>query len=100
MKNNLRSGRALFTFVFALTFIMIVAGSVAAQTNTFPSSGNAGAGTTSPNRKLEVLDSSNPQLRLTQTAGSAYTDFQVVSTGQLVISPSGVDITLAKPIVK
>jgi hypothetical protein len=101
MKNNLRSCRAFFsaaTFVFTVTFTMIVAGSVAAQTNTFPSSGNAGAGTTSPSRKLEVVDSSNPQFRLSQTAGSVYTDFQVVSTGQLVISPSGVDITLAKPL--
>jgi hypothetical protein len=99
---NLRSCRAFFSaarkFAFTISFLIIVAGGVAAQTNTYPSSGNVGIGTTSPNRKLDVLDTSNPQLRLTHTAGSAYTDFQVVSTGQLVISPSGVDLTMAKPI--
>ena len=102
MKTNLRSGCAFFSaarkLVFTISFIVIVASGVAAQTNTFPSSGNAGVGTTSPTRKLDVVDASNPQLRLTNTAGSVYTDFQVVSTGQLVISPSGVDITLAKPV--
>ena len=102
MKTNLRSCCAFFSaarkLVFTVSFIVIVASGVAAQTNTFPSSGNAGVGTTSPNRKLDVVDASNPQLRLTNTAGSAYTDFQVVSTGQLVISPSGVDISLIKPV--
>ena len=93
MKTTIRS-----RFVFTISFILIVASAGAAQTNTFPSSGNAGVGTTSPNKKLEVLDGSNPQLRLSQTAGSAYTDFQVVGTGQLVISPSGVDISMTKPI--
>lgn len=99
MKLNSRSRRAFSSaarLVFTLSFIMIVVNTVAAQTNTFPSSGSAGAGTTSPARKFEVLDN-NPQLRLTYSAGSAYTDFQVVSTGQLVISPSGVDISMVKP---
>lgn len=102
MTTNPRSCCAFFSaarkFAFTISFLVIVAGGVAAQTNTFPSSGNAGVGTTSPNRKLEVVDSSNPQLRLTNTSGSAYTDFQVVGTGQLVISPSGVDISLLKPV--
>ncbi len=101
MTTTLISCRAFFSAArksaFTISFLIIVASGVAAQTNTFPSSGNAGIGTTSPNRKLEVLDASNPQLRLTHTAGSAYTEFQVVSTGQLVISPSGVDITMTKP---
>jgi len=98
---TLRSCSAFFSaakkFAFTISLLIIVASGVAAQTNTFPSSGNVGIGTTSPNKKLDVVDSSNPQLRLTNTAGSAYTDFQVVSTGQLVISPSGVDITMIKP---
>lgn len=102
MKINLRSCCAFFSaakkIAFTTSFIIIIAGGVAAQTNTFPSSGNVGIGTTSPNRKLDVVDSSNPQLRLTNTTGSAYTDFQVVGTGQLVISPSGVDVTMAKPL--
>ncbi len=102
MKTNLRSFCTFFStarkFAFTISFITIVASGVAAQTNTFPSSGNVGIGTTSPNKKLDVLDASNPQLRLTNTAGSAYTDFQVISTGQLVISPSGVDLSIVKPI--
>lgn len=90
--------RAARKFALTISLITIVAGGAAAQTNTFPSSGNAGIGTTSPSRKLDVVDSSNPQLRLTNINGSAYTDFQVISTGQLVISPSGVDLSIVKPI--
>ena len=54
-------------------------------------SGNAylGVGTTGPDRKLDVLDASNPQLRLTHTDGSVYTDFQTTSAGYLYINPSG-----------
>ena len=102
MKTNSRSRRAFFSaarkLAFTISFITIIASGVAAQTNTFPSSGNAGVGTTSPDRKLEIIDSTNPQLRLTSVDNSAYTDFQVISTGQLVISPSGVDISIVKPI--
>ncbi len=52
-------------------------------------SGKVGIGTSGPDRKLEVLDASNPQLRLTHTDGSVYTDFQTVSDGYLHINPSG-----------
>jgi hypothetical protein len=51
--------------------------------------GNIGIGTTGPDRKLDVLDDSNPQLRLTHTDGSVYTDFQAESGGHLTITPSG-----------
>src|SRR3989338_5741039 len=34
--------------------------------------GNVGIGTTGPDRKLDVLDASNPQLRLTQADGTVY----------------------------
>jgi len=47
-----------------------------------------GIGTTSPDRKLDVEDSSNPQLRLTQSS-SVYTDFQTTSNGDLYIRPVG-----------
>jgi len=51
--------------------------------------GNVGIATTSPDRKLEVFDSSNPQLRLTYTSTDVYTDFQTNSSGNLIINPSG-----------
>lgn len=44
-------------------------------------------GTTTPDRRLEVLDT-NPQLRLTHTDGSAYTDIYTDSNGWLYLDPS------------
>lgn len=52
-------------------------------------SGNLGIGTTGPDRKLDILDASNPQLRLTHTDGSVYTDLLTDSGGDLTITPSG-----------
>ncbi len=51
--------------------------------------GNAGIGTTSPDRRLDVLDATNPQLRLTYTDGSVYSELQTDSNGYLVISGTG-----------
>jgi hypothetical protein len=56
--------------------------------------GNVGVGTSGPDRKLDVLDASNPQMRLTYTDASVYTDFQTTSSGDLTISPSGGDATI------
>ncbi len=53
---------------------------------TILSNGNVGIGTTGPDRKLDVLDASNPQLRLTQTDGSVFADLQTPSTGGLSLS--------------
>lgn len=50
---------------------------------------NVGIGTTSPDRTLEVLNASNPQLRLTQADSSVYTDFQMNSSGDLLINVDG-----------
>jgi hypothetical protein len=52
--------------------------------------GNIGIGTTGPDRKLDVLDASNPQLRLTQTDGTTYADVQVDSNGDLIMNVDGV----------
>ena len=49
-----------------------------------------GIGTTGPDRSLDVLHASNPQLRLTQTDGTVYADFQTTSSGDLAINVDGV----------
>jgi len=57
--------------------------------------GNVGIGTTGPDRTLDVFHASNPQLRITQSDSTEYSDFQVAaSTGDLTVSASGEDITL------
>ncbi|MCK5341815.1 MAG: hypothetical protein KAR20_00345, partial [Candidatus Heimdallarchaeota archaeon] len=60
---------------------------------TFTSGGKLGIGTTTPNRKLNVLDvDSIPQMRLSQT-GSVYSEFYVDNLGDLWLSSSGREIT-------
>lgn len=51
--------------------------------------GSLGLGTIGPDRKLDILDASNPQLRLTQANESKYADFQTDSNGYLILTPSG-----------
>lgn len=51
--------------------------------------GNLGIGTTGPDRKLDVLDATDPQIRATYTDGSVYTDFQTNSSGDMLLTPSG-----------
>ena len=53
------------------------------------SNGLVGVNTTGADRRLDVLDATNPQLRLTYTDGSVYTDLQTTSAGYLYPSPSG-----------
>lgn len=56
------------------------------------SSGNVGVGTSTPNRKLNVLDvNSAPQLRLSQAA-AAYGEFYADSSGDVRISSTGGNI--------
>ncbi len=52
---------------------------------------NVGIGylTTAPDRKLDVYDASNPQLRLTQADNSVYSDFKMDSNGDLIIVVDG-----------
>ena len=57
-------------------------------------SGNVGMGTTGPDRKLDILDASNPQLRLTHTDATHYTDMQVAGTGARTVANSGGAIRL------
>jgi len=55
----------------------------------------AGMNTITPRRRLDVLDASAPQLRLTHTDNSVYTDLQTDSGGDLTITPSGGDFNIA-----
>jgi hypothetical protein len=57
--------------------------------------GNVGINTTIPRKKLDILDSSSHQLRLTHTDNSVYTDFQTSSQGDLTITPSGGDLVVS-----
>lgn len=50
------------------------------------SSGSIGIGTLSPDKRLEIFDSSNAQLRLTNTDATDYADFEVDSSGDLTIT--------------
>jgi len=50
--------------------------------------GTVGVNTTGADRKVDILDASNPQLRLTYTDGTVYSDFQTTSGGNLYLAPS------------
>ncbi len=56
--------------------------------------GSVGINTTGPDRKLDILDASNPQLRLTYTDGSVYSDLQSDSAGDLYLRTTGDDYFL------
>ena len=53
------------------------------------STGNIGINSAGPDRKLDVLDAASPQLRLTQADNTVYADFQVNSSGDLVVGVDG-----------
>jgi len=52
------------------------------------STGRLGIGTTGPDRRLDILDASNPQLRLTHTDGSVYSDLQTNGNGDFNMTPT------------
>ncbi|MFH1472877.1 MAG: tail fiber domain-containing protein, partial [bacterium] len=49
-----------------------------------------GINTTGPDRRLDILDASAPQLRLTYADNSTYADFQVDSNGDLIVGVDGI----------
>lgn len=53
------------------------------------SDGNVGINTTGPDRKLDVLDASNPQIRYTHTDGSVYGEIQADSSGYTIFTTTG-----------
>lgn len=63
-------------YALTIVFITTVTISGAAQTNTFPSSGNVGIGTPGPTFKLQVIDTSNTGLRVqTNVSGGTVASF-------------------------
>lgn len=54
--------------------------------------GNVGINTTGPDRKLDILDASNPQLRLTYTDNSIYSDLQTGANGGLALTGSNLTV--------
>ncbi len=51
-----------------------------------------GIGRGGPTRKLDVMDTVDPQMRLSNS-GTMYTDFETNAEGNLIISPSGTQVT-------
>jgi len=62
-------------------YILLITSSATAQ--------NVGINTSGPDRRLDILDAANPQLRLSHTDATHYSDFQTTSSGYLYINPSG-----------
>jgi hypothetical protein len=58
--------------------------------------GNVGIGTTGADRKLDILDTTNPQARFTYTDGSVYTDLQTDSSGNFKSNTTGSTYTLGR----
>lgn len=52
--------------------------------------GFVGIGSENPDRILDIVDSTNPQLRLTQTDATTYTDFQTTSSGDMIMNVDGI----------
>ena len=61
---------------------------------TFLHTGRVGSNTDIPARRLDIIDASNPQLRLSHTAGSVFCDIQSESDGDVSIEPSGDNINI------
>lgn len=56
-----------------------------------------GINTSAPDRRLDILDASNPQLRLTHTDGSVYVEMQAGSSGNLsFVSSNGANARLVE----
>ncbi len=89
--NNTFTG--LNSFTYSSTTAMTVTGSAYfAGAGIWNSLGNVGIGTTSPNRKFEVLESNAAaQMRLSKSL-SVYTDLTVDSNGDLKFTTTGGDI--------
>ncbi|HSI20929.1 MAG TPA: hypothetical protein VLA04_04520, partial [Verrucomicrobiae bacterium] len=57
---------------------------------------NIGINTTGPDRRLDILDASAPQLRLTTTDGSVYGDFQNTANANAILTGSNLASAAAR----
>src|SRR6476469_178551 len=82
---------SLPTFGLLLVLLAICPHRSAAQTNTFPASGNVGIGTTAPGAKLDVKDTNNFQVNPNQSGtGEFPTSVLINSVGAgLTLLPDG-----------
>lgn len=58
--------------------------------------GKVGIRNISPDRRLDIFDASDPQLRLTQGEPTVYTDLQTDSNGYFLIAPSDYTVRLVR----
>lgn len=63
------------------------------DSNLTVNTGKLGVGTTGPDRSLEIVNSAEPQMRLSHTATSKYVDFQADGAGDLVVTASNSNAT-------
>jgi hypothetical protein len=59
------------------------------QGNNLVTTGSVGAGTITPRRKIDALDTTAAQIRATHTDNALYTDFQTNSNGYFSLMPTG-----------
>jgi len=64
-------------------------GIVGAEKAIIDSSGQFGINTSDPDRKLDVADDTNPQIRYTQSDGSVYGEIQADSSGYTIFTSTG-----------
>ncbi len=62
-------------------------------------SGDVGLGTSGPDAKLDILDTSGPQLRLTFEDGVKFADFELNTNEQLTITPSQTGTVIFQPTI-
>jgi len=74
--------------------VFVILGGAGTNSLVIDSGSKIGINTSYPRRRLDILDTSAAQIRLTHTDNSIYTDIKTDSNGDLTITPSGDEIIL------
>jgi hypothetical protein len=83
--------------IFLVSLIMASDGSLGAQTNTFPTSGNVGIGTSSPTHTLQVQAGTSQTIAtFTPTSAEGIGDFSIGSVGWEFSRPEDSALALAR----